>query len=124
MRALTIKQPWAELIITGLKDVENRSRRTHFRGRFAVHAGLRRAEFDDLDLDEMPTKYRRPIQDAWQRHDFAGKVLGTVELIDCIQDSASPWAIDGYWHWILADPRPYTRPVAAKGQLGLWEWHR
>lgn len=48
MKALTIKQPWAELIINGLKDVENRSRLTHFRGRFAVHAGLRRADFEDL----------------------------------------------------------------------------
>ena len=124
MKALTIKQPWAELIMAGLKDVENRSRRTSFRGRFAVHAGLRRADFEDLDLDVMPKKLRKPIEEAWERHANPGRVLGTVELIDCIQTSASPWAIDDYWHWILADPRPYVRPVAAKGQLGLWEWRR
>lgn len=124
MRALTVKQPWAELIITGLKDVENRSRRTTFRGRFAVHAGLRRAEFDDLDLECMPAKYRKRIIDAWQRHKYPGRVLGTVELVDCVQNSSSPWAIDGYWHWVLRDPRPYTRAVPAKGQLGLWEWRR
>ena len=86
VRALTIKQPWAELIITGLKDVENRSRRTNFRGRLAVHAGRQRAEFDDLDLAAMPRRLRRPIEDAWQRHDNAGKVLGTVEVVDCVQD--------------------------------------
>ncbi len=124
MRALTIKQPWAELIITGLKDVENRSRRTAFRGRFAVHAGLRRADFDDLDLDQMPPKYRKPITAAWLRHNDPGRVLGTIELVDCVQDSSSPWAIDGYWHWVLRNPRPYTRSVPAKGQLGLWEWRR
>ena len=124
VRALTIKQPWAELIITGLKDVENRSQRTRYRGRFAVHAGLRRADLDDLDLDSMPRKLRRPVQDAWQRHDNPGRVLGTVELVDCLDNSSSPWAITGYWHWILRDPRPYSRPVPAKGQLGMWEWHR
>ncbi|GAA3701861.1 hypothetical protein GCM10022204_18430 [Microlunatus aurantiacus] len=124
MRALTIKQPWAELIVEGLKDVENRSWRTAYRGRLAVHAGLRRADFDDLALDAMPKKYRRPIENAWQRHADAGKVLGTVELVDCIEGSRSPWAIDGYWHWILRDPRPYARKVAAKGKLNLWEWTR
>lgn len=124
MRALTIKQPWAELIITGLKDVENRSRRTNFRGRFAVHAGRQRADFGDLDLAAMPRRLRRPIEDAWERHDNAAKVLGTVELVDCVQDSSSEWAIDGFWHWILRDPRTYTRSVPAKGQLGFWEWRR
>lgn len=124
MRALTIKQPWAELIIIGLKDVENRSRRTSYRGRLAVHAGLRRVDLDDLNLTAMPKRLRRPIEDAWRRHDNAGRVLGTVELVNCVESYASAWAIDGYWHWILADPRPYARPVPAKGQLGLWEWHR
>ena len=124
MKALTIKQPWAELIIAGLKDVENRSRRTSFRGRFAVHVGLRVAEFEDLDLDGMPKDLRKPIEEAWERRANRGRVVGTVELVDCTQTSASPWAIDGYWHWILAEPRPYARPVAAKGQLGLWEWRR
>ncbi|HET9647990.1 MAG TPA: ASCH domain-containing protein [Microlunatus sp.] len=124
VRELTITQPWPELIITGLKDVENRSRRTNFRGRLAVHAGQQRAEFADLDLGAMPQRFRRPIEDAWQRHDNAGKVLGTVELVDCVQDSPSVWAMDGYWHWILRDPRPYARPVPAKGQLGIWEWRR
>lgn len=124
VRALTVKQPWAELIVTGLKDVENRSKRTSYRGRFAVHAGLKRADFDDLDLSAMPRKLRRPIEDAWQRHDNAGRVLGTVELVDCVDNSPSPWAISSYWHWILRDPRPYARAIPAKGQLGLWDWQR
>ena len=64
MKALTMKQPWAELIISGIKDVENRSRRTHFRGRFAVHAGLRRADFEDLGLDAMRNRLRKPIEQA------------------------------------------------------------
>jgi tetratricopeptide (TPR) repeat protein len=41
MKALSIRQPWAWLIVHGVKDVENRTWRTNFRGRFLVHAGMR-----------------------------------------------------------------------------------
>lgn len=38
--ALTIKQPWAALIIAGIKDVENRSWTTPHRGLLLIHAGI------------------------------------------------------------------------------------
>ena len=41
MRAITIRQPWAELIVRGDKDVENRSWRTRHRGPLLIHAGAR-----------------------------------------------------------------------------------
>ena len=37
MKALTVKQPWATLILAGEKDVENRTRRTNYRGPLAIH---------------------------------------------------------------------------------------
>jgi hypothetical protein len=39
MKALSIRQPWAWLIVHGHKDIENRTWTTTFRGRFLVHAG-------------------------------------------------------------------------------------
>ena len=51
-------------------------------------------------------------------------LVGAVELVDCIRYSNSIWAIDNYWHWVLRDPRPYSRSRPAKGSLGLWEWAR
>jgi len=41
MKAITIRQPWASLIAAGVKTVETRPRRTAYRGRIAIHAGLR-----------------------------------------------------------------------------------
>lgn len=38
MKAITIKQPWASLIAAGLKDIENRTWKTNFRGRVLIHA--------------------------------------------------------------------------------------
>lgn len=42
MKAITIKQPWASLIVSGLKDIENRTWKTNFRGRVLIHAGKTR----------------------------------------------------------------------------------
>ena len=40
MKAITIKQPWASLIVEGIKDIENRTWKTSFRGRVLIHAGM------------------------------------------------------------------------------------
>jgi hypothetical protein len=36
--ALSIRQPWAELILEGRKDIETRSWNTQFRGEFLIHS--------------------------------------------------------------------------------------
>ena len=50
MKALSIRQPWAWLIVNGFKDIENRTWPTKFRGRVLVHAskGMTRDEYDDV----------------------------------------------------------------------------
>src|SRR5437016_10859136 len=41
MKALSVRQPWAWLIVNGHKDIENRSWQTKFRGKLLIHAGQR-----------------------------------------------------------------------------------
>lgn len=38
MKALSLKQPWAELIVSGKKTLEIRKWNTKFRGEFLIHA--------------------------------------------------------------------------------------
>jgi hypothetical protein len=110
-RALTIRQPWASLIIEGHKDIENRSRPTRHRGLLVIHAGLATEE-DALH------QYRRLLQ---RPDDLPhGAILGTVEVVDCIEGARSRWAEPGNWHWVLADPRPFRKPIPVKGALSLW----
>jgi len=47
--ALSLRQPWAWMVVHGGKTLENRKWRTHRRGAFIVHAakGMTRAEYDD-----------------------------------------------------------------------------
>ncbi|HZU16533.1 MAG TPA: hypothetical protein VFD01_08075 [Candidatus Dormibacteraeota bacterium] len=49
-------------------------------------------------------------------------MIGVVELVDCVRDYPSPWAVPGQWHRVLANPRPFRTPIPARGQPGLWEW--
>jgi hypothetical protein len=49
-----------------------------------------------------------------------GGVVGIVDLVDVVRDSASRWAFDGEWHWRLAHPRQLPFQIA-RGKLGLFE---
>jgi hypothetical protein len=48
-----------------------------------------------------------------------GSIIGVADLFDYVRDSASKWAVKGYWHWLLRNVRP-IRPVKCTGRLGLW----
>ena len=41
IKALTIRQPWAELILRGCKPYELRSWRTNYRGPLVIHAAMK-----------------------------------------------------------------------------------
>lgn len=126
-KALTIRQPWIWAVIHGGKDVENRSRATSHRGRLYIHAGkgyapeaLKWPAFRTLDLDfDVTGETDRGI-------DVRGRVIGTVDVIDChhaddcSEAPCSEWAMPGFFHWQLANARPLACPFPAKGMLGIW----
>jgi len=108
--ALTIKQPFATLVARGIKDVENRSWFTTYRGPFFVHAGR------SWVSEEMPVDLWLPSPDLFTY----GAILGTVNLTDVIRDSESPWAIKGQHHWLLDHAELWDEPMPWRGQMGLW----
>lgn len=135
MKALSILQPWAWLIIRPdivgdaaraeayrwgqIKDVENRTWAPHYRGRLLVHAGKTygpkiHAEYADAISDMF--KIVLPAFNEMRR----GGVIGDVELTGFTKDSPSNWAAVDQYHFQLRDARP--RPfVPYKGQLGFFE---
>lgn len=127
LRALSVRQPWAMAICHG-KDVENRSRRTHFRGTIALHASK---AFDHDNVG--PATLRRVMnligltEDLILREDHRGAVIAVVDIVGCHRDCVStnhrhcsPWAVWDEWHWELANVRALAEPVPCKGALGLW----
>lgn len=103
MKALSIRQPWAWLILHGGKDIENRTWNTKFRGRVLIHAskGMTRDEYDDADfaLSSINPTLRLPPFAELQR----GGIVGSVEITDCVSQSNSPW-FAGNFGFVLKNP--------------------
>jgi len=118
MKALSIRQPWAWLIIHGGKDIENRSWHTKFRGRFLVHAsqGMTQQEYANAAaFADLECGVTIPPFNELQR----GGVVGSVELVDSLDSSESPWYM-GQKAFSLRDPKPMQfSPL--KGRLGFFE---
>ena len=125
MKVLTIKQPWATLIMQGNKRYEFRSWQTKYRGELLIHAGKgigkeamkRLAKYIPKD---MPT----------------GKILGKVTLVDCIKcdddfkekclkENKDVYAKSTFiekFAWHLENVEVFDETIEAKGKLSLWEY--
>lgn len=115
LRALSVRQPWAWLIVSGLKDVENRSRRTHYRGPLLIHAGLSLDSYTEENIEWLQAKYQVQIP---QKLDTGG-IVGIVDVVDCVDNHESQWFNDGNLGWVFTNPRRLKfRPC--RGALGLF----
>jgi hypothetical protein len=115
MRALSIRQPWAWLIVHGLKDVENRTWTTSFRGRFLVHAPQ---EFDPEGYQwvlQSQIGVKMPKPAGFER----GGIVGEADLLHCVSRHDSPW-FTGPHGFVLGNARPLPfRPLP--GKRGFFE---
>lgn len=127
MKAITIKQPWASLIVSGLKDIENRTWKTNFRGRVLIHAGMKADNHwsASVPVCDKVDKFLREISKGgtdWSNYHF-GAIIGSVEIVDCVQNHPSLWAEKGVWNWVLSNPIMFPEPIAdVKGKLSFWDY--
>lgn len=128
MKALSVKQPWAELIASGAKPIEVRSVPTHHRGQVAIHSSLKYDGSPDAVAAWMKHRglndHRRALDEI--RALPAGRVVAIADLNACHpffpSDAAGAhveWRPNA-WAWRLAGARRVTSVLPVKGQLGLW----
>lgn len=106
MKALSIKQPWASLIAHGIKDIENRTWKTNFRGRIYIHAsGKWHSRSNSNDVRDLLTSEQiKKIPHSLQA-DFIDRgiivkdesiplsaIIGEVDIVDCVINHPSIWA--------------------------------
>lgn len=116
-KAITIRQPWAWLIIHGGKDIENRTWSTKYRGRILVHAakGMSESEYIAAKAVADANKSFLTSFENLKR----GGIIGSVDIVDCVDQSDSPWFF-GPHGFVLRDPQPLPF-IQMKGALGLFE---
>ena len=110
MKAISIRQPWAALIVCGIKDIENRSWPTKYRGKLLIHASKK----SDKGGWSLAKKFNVPLSLLNCR----GTIIGEVEIIDCVKDSKSDW-FEGPYGFVLKNAQvlPF-RPC--NGMLGIF----
>ena len=119
MKVLTIKQPWASLIVNDIKHYEFRSWKTNYRGKIYIHAGL------STDLNELK-KY-----EEYNLEYINGAIIGEAEIIDCIlvddefknkilKENKKVYQNGSGYAFVLINIKKYEKPIYCKGKLGLW----
>jgi hypothetical protein len=115
VRVLTVRQPWAWAIVTGLKDVENRSWRLRWPHPLLVHASLRDdpAGWEFLDVHGIAAPNPCGIS--------RGKIVGAM-AVGAVTSGPHPsfWAFPRLYHWSITAAVAAERPLAAAGRTGLW----
>ena len=125
MKVLTIKQPWATLIMQGNKRYEFRSWQTKYRGDLLIHAGK------GIDKEAMKRLSKYLPEELPAR-----KILGKVTLVDCIKcdenfkekclkENKDVYAKSTFvekFAWQLENVEVFDEPLEAKGKLSLWEY--
>lgn len=123
MRAISIWQPWAQLVIAGIKRIETRSWSTAHRGTLVIHAGLggTTKRVPSAVLERWAVELGITVADF--RHLPRGVLLGTVEVVDCRM--VVPHASLATWPEIDRPMAPPPPPESAMGTYlaGGFGWH-
>ncbi len=137
MKALSIKQPWASLIAHNIKNIENRTWKTKFRGRIFIHASAKDAGalyelLNEKQIEAMSNHWTAapPFPDR-----PVSAIIGEVDIVDCVINHPSIWAEKSDWqevgwtekqiyNWVLANPVLYEKPILnVKGKLSFWDFN-
>lgn len=146
MKALTVWQPWASLIIAGAKRVEWRGwacPRWVIGHRIAIHAGARPVRADEIadilaridagETDLTPELARALLERNHIRQWPLSSVLGTaiigaaIPALDWVRAHAPDFLdsdrIDhSKFAWPLSEIDRFEPPVPGRGAQGFWNW--
>lgn len=121
MKALTLTQPWAQLIADGRKKIETRSWQPVLRGQIAIHAakGWTAADRDCAEaFGYEPATLTR------------GAIVAVARISHCFptlyahpsqEEAEFGNYTPGRYAWFLSDVRALPTPMPCKGALGLWD---
>jgi activating signal cointegrator 1 len=136
MKALSLYQPWASLVIMGRKRIETRGWRTNYRGKLWIHASRSKKHlFRPSDITTWP--FNQYIQGP--RDLPLGEIIGSVDLVDCVTSEHALTVLlqpredeqaqeeyrfgdysTGRFAFILEKAAALSVPVRCAGSLGIW----
>lgn len=121
-KCLSLKQPYAELIVSGRKTIELRKWNTKYRSLFLIHASKtinnEACKVYNIDISSLIT----------------GAIVGSAQLQDVkvyqnkeefITDQSKHFAVSAYsvpmYGFLLSDAKRFDKPIPLKGCLGFFD---
>lgn len=128
---ITIRQPWAALIVNGLKNVENRN--WHLPDKYInttvlIHSSASpELSFTEANAELNGRGFNgRKSYDGWTT--LSGCISGAVRFSGCEEwpgsggNAPSPWCEMGSSFWWMIDKAMPIIPMAAKGKPSFWKF--
>ena len=124
MKVLTIREPWASLIVNGYKKYEFRSWKTNYRGKILIHT----SSLMDKDMLDKFSNYNLDYR--------TGAIIGEADIVECIlidkefndelrKDNPIVYENSNHietYAWKLDNVKKYDNVIYTKGKLGLWNY--
>lgn len=135
MRAISLWQPWATLLVTGIKKIETRHWSTKYRGPLMIHASQTKKGMSSVLEIKRTLDTHAFYKDAFPKDFDFGGYVGIVDLVDCvptvllnrhgaISDPIIERAVgnfqDGRYGWLTLHRQAFKNIVPAKGKQGFW----
>ena len=152
MKVISTKQPWAHIIALKIKDVENRTWRTNYRGKILIHASadesLIKSPVESYLTKELMgaiLEFKKKHVNSFKKYN-CGAIIGAVDMVDCVINYDSIWAerseiptlgdvFDDLkllgkivkpkvtYNWVLENAVMFKKPILnVKGKLSLWDY--
>lgn len=141
MKGLSVRQPWAHMIVRGSKRIENRTWGTEYRGEIAIHASKGCSRQEHADAVEFVTGSSLGAIIPRRGSMPLGAIVGVVTIIDCLEPWRTVDAVEiafraslgrpalpdlSWWDhaqygWVLDEVRPLVHPITCSGALRLWQ---
>jgi len=121
MKCLSLRQPYAELLVSGKKTIELRTWNTKFRGKFLIHASKRvdRKACERLKIDPQTLAI--------------GAIIGKAILVgvksyhnhsSLIQDRNKHFAdtefTNNKYGYLIENAKRFKKPISIAGKLGFF----
>lgn len=123
MKVLSLKQPWAELVVTGRKTIELRKwKPKDFSGEFLVHASktpdreaMQRFGYNDSDLEYMAIVGKSNL-DSVKKYVTEDEFMADKErhLAETME-----W---GSYGFVLSGSEKFEKSIPVPGKLSFWEY--
>lgn len=127
MKTLSVRQPWATLLVSGLKDIENRTWAPNHKGRILIHASQAKVtkkfpdqllfqQFNIIDNEQMFGNLPE-----YKDMDYSA-IIGYVTVDGDSYDAPSLWAEPVEHQWHIKDAYIFDEPIrGVKGKLNLFD---